>query len=590
MLRVAEMVRPPESWFARFGLRMTWGVALLISLPALFVEPLSDDFLRHLILELSVPGYSNDSTLLYDLTRGSSASELIRLGYLPWQAHPELSLRFFRPLSSLSVAADHALFGRAQVPAMVVNVGWFLGLCGVVMALLSRLLPRVPARLAGLMYVVFGGHAMNVAWVAARHLMVGAVFALLALYFHVCWRETQAPARRRWLFVAALASLALGMLSSESFLSGVAFILGYELFDRGDSRRRRLRAAAPAVLASVGYLAGYGFFGYGTRHSAVYLSPFSQPGPFSSALAERWPILLGELAGGFPSALWGAVPQAGSALVLLGLLTAVGVAWLVMSAPFNASERRRLRFLGLGAIAGCLPAAGGFLNGRMLVIPAFGASALIAWAIHRQWFHARQGWWRLLTKAAAGGFAFLHLVLAPLTFLAATKALADMASGQRALARTFDARSCQRGDVALLLTGADPSLSLSGAASLAFYRPELVKRVSELHVLSLAPHDLLVTRSAPQSLTLRVRDLPRHFNLFEPLFNDQPLDVGYEVDLGKLRAKVLGAEAGLPTVVNFEIPENSCLLMLRGGKLESARLPPVGEELLVRHELGPAGL
>lgn len=575
---------------ARWELWPAWLAAVLLALPALGVGAFSDDFVRHLLLEERIPGFAHDWTELYDFTRGEAISGLIARGYVPWQAHPELSMRFFRPLSSLVVALDHAVFGRAEVPGVLLNIAWFLAMFWLVTALHKRLLPSGPRRLAALIYALASAHAMNLAWVSTRHLMIGAVFTFLAVYLHLLGRQG-APTQVRWWYrPASLVALVLGMLSSESFLGGTVFIGCYELFERTEAWRTRLAQVAPTLVLSTLYLLGYGLFGYGPRHSGLYISPFADLSAFLLAVLERWPVLLGELGGAFPSALWVTLREARPALVAFGVVVVALIAALSITAPFDEAERRRLRFLASAAALSCLPMVGGVINGRMLVIPMLGSSAVVAWCIHRQWRREQHGARRWLVKLGAGALAVLHLGLAPLVHLGMTKTMSDLAKGQRRLAETFDDRACKDGDVALLLTASDPSLSLSGGASLAYFRPELALRVHEMHVLSLAPHPLRVTREASTTLLLEVLDLPRRSNAFEHLFNDEPIEAGYRVTYGKLGAEVLSAAAGLPIRVRFRIPERSCLLMLKGGRLESTRPPAVGEQLSVRYEPGLFGL
>src|SRR5688572_20549122 len=88
-------------------------VAALASLPGLWVGFSSDDLSQRLMLEGRAPGYTAGWFGLYDFTPPNlPPSVRIEEGLLPWFTHPELKLRFFRPLSSATLGIDHALFGR----------------------------------------------------------------------------------------------------------------------------------------------------------------------------------------------------------------------------------------------------------------------------------------------------------------------------------------------------------------------------------------------------------------------------------------------------------------------------------------------
>ena len=66
-----EPVKPsgqPAFW-ARFGKKLAWGAALVLSLPALSVGALNDDFLQHLVLDGVIPVAHLGPTSLHDLSR-----------------------------------------------------------------------------------------------------------------------------------------------------------------------------------------------------------------------------------------------------------------------------------------------------------------------------------------------------------------------------------------------------------------------------------------------------------------------------------------------------------------------------------------
>lgn len=581
---VVEADAAAPSFWARRGVLVAWLAGVGLSLPALAAGAFSDDFMQHLVLE-GTADLPNGPATLYDFTRGGSALPLIERGYVPWQAHPELSMRFLRPLSSLSIALDHALFGRSQLLGHLVNVGWFLGLLAIAIAWFRRVLPPSRAGLASVLYAVAGGHAMNLGWVATRHLLVGGVFAALAIWLHLRWREPADTDRHRIPEWAHLVLLALGLLSSESSLSALAFIAAYEALGCADSVRSRVRAAAPALLLGVAYLSTYAALGLGTRHSGLYLSPFSQPVLFAKAALTRWPVLAGEMFSAVPSTLWGQAPKARPVLVGIAFLFAALVAGVLRGAGLERREQRQLRWLAAGAVLATLPMVGGVIDGRLLAVPLLGAAPVVATAIEAGWSSGKR-----TLKLAAGTLAGLHLGLAALVRVGLTLAMVQLSRAQQTLATTADLSACPDGASALVVTGADPSLSLSGGASLVYYRPETYRQLKRFSVLSMAPQDQILEGVGPRSFILEVAKLPRRKTIFESVFGDEPALPGKIVDLDYLRAEVLAVDAGLPTRVRFRVPESSCLLVLTDGHLTSRGLPKPGETLIVPHEPGPMGL
>ena len=245
----------PHPFWARRGVQLAWALGVLLSIPALRVGALSDDYFQHLVLEGAIPLAHVGPTTLYDFTAGDNVLPWIERGYLPWQSHPELSLRFFRPLASLSITLDHAVFGRAQLPGHLHNLAWFLALLALAIAWFKELLPKARAGLASVLFAVAGGHALNVAWTSTRHLLVSAVLSGLAVWLHVRQREAQFAGRPGAGVWVAWPPLLLALGTSEASLAGIALIASYEIFGRTDSARSNvaLFAIAPVLIASLAF-------------------------------------------------------------------------------------------------------------------------------------------------------------------------------------------------------------------------------------------------------------------------------------------------------------------------------------------------
>lgn len=581
---------PGASFWARRGMLIAWLAALVVSLPALAVQPFGDDFTQHLVLERTAVDLPIGPATLYDFTSGPTLTPLLEQGYVPWQAHPELSLRFFRPLSSLSIALDHLLFGRASFPAHLINLAWFFGLLALAMRLFGRCLPAASAGLSAVVYGVAGVHATNVAWVSTRHLLIGGVFGTLAVWLHVCHREPGIGRGRRAPVWSAPLALIAGLFSSESVLTAVAFIASYEAFGSRDALRRRVAACSPSLLIAGAYLIHYALAGYGARHSGLYVSPFSQPLAFAEAVVSRWPVLVGEMTSSLPAGLWGREPAA-QPLLVGGLLVSAGfLALCLKCGNLTPESKRHLGWLTVGGLAGTLPMVSGPPDGRLLVLPALGFAPLVATAILTGWQVASSTPWRRLVRLSAGVLAVLHLGLSPALRVGLTVAMAMLGRGQRALALEADLSACRPGARAFVLTGADPSLSLYGATSLSYFRPELRSRIQRLYVLSMAPHDQRLTRQSERGYLLEVEQLPRRFTVFEKLFRDTPIEPGTEVQIPNLSVRVLATDAGLPTRFEFEVPNNHCFVRLEDRQLTALPPPPIGSSLAVVHEPGPFGL
>jgi hypothetical protein len=577
-----------DGFWARRGVPLAYVLAVVLSLPSLRGPLFNDDFLQRLVLEGRLPELGLDSATLYDFSRGGM-SVLVERAFVPWYTHPEAVFRFFRPLGSLSIALDQLLFGRAALAGHLVNLGLFLALVATAVALFRRLLEPNRAGLAALLFSVAGGHTLNLIWVAGRHGLLGGVLGAVAILLHVQRRETN-DARKALLRAGTFLALLLALLTSETGLAALVFIVSYELVDRGDAFKARLLGAAPFVAIGLGYLTFYATFGYGVKHSALYLSPLSDPIAYLAGALTRFPALVGEMAHGFPSFLWGRSEEVRAPLAATGLAFAGLVGFLAVRASPARTERRRIAFLACAALFGCLPMVGGVVDGRMLVIPMLASVPIVATAVEGGWSLGRSAPRRPVLAALAACVLSLQLLFGPLMRFGVSILIADIGEAQKTLALETDVSRCEAGSVGYVVSGADPSLCLSGATSLLYYRPELESRHPRLQVLSLAPHDQRVERVSQGAIVLHVDDLPRRSTIFEHLFRDTPLEVGMRVAIDDLTATVLAAERGLPTRVRFELPANACLLWLEDKKLVGRPLPKLGETARIPHEPGPFGL
>jgi hypothetical protein len=138
-------------------------------------------------------------------------------------------------------------------------------------------------------------------------------------------------------------------------------------------------------------------------------------------------------------------------------------------------------------------------------------------------------------------------------------------------------------------------LTLYAAAALLFYTPEKAG-AERLRVLSMAPQPHRLSRLTPGALELETLG-PRQSHAFEHLFraSAQPLREGDRVDVGELAIQVEATNAGLFSRARFQLEGDlerlpACLLVWRGGKLDSIAPPALGQSVRVEHEPGPMGL
>jgi hypothetical protein len=589
-----------------------WAVlaAGVISIPCLFAGFSGDDLVQRLVLEGRVAGYALSPLQLYDFTPPSfPAEKLIDGGMFPWFASPELSLRFLRPVSSASLWLDHLLFGRNAVLSHLQSWLWVVLLAATGASLYQRWFTRGAALASALVFALSTVHGTPTAWLASRHTLLEAVFALLALSAWVRFRE-EGRAPFAWL---APAFLSAGLLSSESGLVGVLLLAAYELGTRG--LRRGLAGVAGFALLGLVYLVAYVALGYGPKGSSFYVSPFAAPLDYIAIALYSVPALCVELLLGIPSALASFVPAARVPFILAALAAAAALAScsMIFRARLTPLARRSLGWLAAWTFVGLFALVGAPVTGRVLPLPAFGAAAIVGnviWlvgsglrkpssstassaspAVFSAAVPASRWWWAALVPLVA-----LHFGLSPLLRIGWAFQFRQMADDQRRLAEHADVGSCATGGSAYLLTGADPALALYAPAALSFYTPSKAG-AERWRVLAMVPQRLELGRPAPSVLTLEVLDPPRRDNPFERLYRpaDDPLLTGDSVALADLTVRVEQAEAGVFQRASFEFRNDldapgSCLLVWRGGRLATLPPPGVGESVTLAHEPGLMGL
>lgn len=577
--------------------------ALLASLPALGVQFTSDDLTHQLMLEGKVSQYTGGWFGLYDFTPPSMpVSTMVEHGLFPWFTAPSFSLRFLRPLSSVTIGLDHALFGRDPVAAHAHTLLWMLALTFAAGGLLRRWLAPPAAVLAAVLFALSGAHAIPVSWVASRHTLIAATLGALSLW---AWLRYRDDAHRPSAFWAALLLIA-SLLASESGLVTVALIAGYEVAARG-LRAGLVRSALPIGLGVV-YLLVYAALGYGARASGFYVSPFQDPIDYLLAACLGVPALVAELLLGVPVMLagFGGTPAL-VAVAVLGVGAAVAVLFLyrALGAMVAARQRQVLAGLGLGAAVGMVALVGAPVSGRVLPLPAIASAAIMGQALWACWALARgrapaglspvprgrKRWW-----AATAALALFQLGLSPAIRLTLPSQFNASAATLEKIARQADVGACSAGGTVYLANGADPTLMLYAAAAMLYYAPEK-SHFDHFRVLSMAPQPQRLSRLSPSTLEVEVLGDRREHNAFELLFRSQshPLPLQTELRRGELGVRVEQAQGHLFTRARFELagginPETQCLVAWRNQRLENVPWPTEGAPLVLPHEVGPMGL
>jgi len=524
----------------------------------------------------------------YDLYRFTGVDpaqmeKLIFTGPYPWWTKPDIRAGFFRPLSSALIHFDVRVIGDHVNLWHLHSIAWYLALVALVLALYRRSLPLAAAPVAIFFFAIDDAHWMPVGWLANRNSLVSAVPALGGVLLHLKWRE---DGFRPGLPLSMLA-YATGLLGGESALGVLGFVFAYELTNvRGEAAAKRARALVPLLAVAATWAVAYKLLGYGARGSAIYIDPLGEPVEYLSVAPGRVLALLGSLTLGVNSDLWMFMSKGRYLLGGLGLAGCGVFALFLRRARACWDERqwRHLRWLIVSGLFAVLPVAATFPADRLLLIPSIASGGLVGALLHALWREAGR-----VPKAARAMLIVTQGVM-PLPAWAVSpyflRSAADYVEEGVMQAEVSDAAL---GGNVLLITAPDPLVGMYGSlARMLHGKPA----PASWHFLTYAPYEHRLKRVAQDAFELEVLGGRMLGTVFEQLFRAPrfPLEPGFTVTVATMKVTVLDAVDGQPTKLRAELTkpiETLTLLQWKNGRLAPLALPPVGEERVLAHELGP---
>ncbi len=357
-------------------------VGLALQLPSLGSGFFTDDYSHQLVLD----GVFQNSTLrpwsLYDFGSFPQPGERTHeVGGVPWWTSPDWSVRFFRPLTSLTLWLDHALYGKRASGYHLSSLLWYAGLLVLLYFLYRQLrLPEPAPLLAVALFCAGGSTVFPVAWPANRNTLLEVFFTVASLLVLTRYRVW---GRNRTL-LAALSLAALGALSKASGITAFVIIALYLLIDtRGERRRWGLIAAAASLTLALGYLSTLATLGFGT-HTLFYATPWKDTAEFAVRLAVLLPTGAVSLLGPFPLDLLFIFPRAVLPAALLSLSLLVPCIWLAWK---HVSRHPSAGFLLGWTLLSLAPQAVAPLSDRLLFGASVGSAALLALFIRQTLIH-----------------------------------------------------------------------------------------------------------------------------------------------------------------------------------------------------------
>jgi hypothetical protein len=326
-------------------------------------------------------------------------------GRVPWWADGHASVRYFRPLSSLSLLLDFT-HGAPAWWMHLENCAIYAVIVWLAVAIYQQLGLSGPGLgWAAVFFALDGAVATSVGWIASRNTLLAAGFGLACILAYVHARRTGGAA----LHALACLCFSLTLLSAELGLCTLGYLCAHALAVDRAPRIRRVLALSPYAALTGVYLVHYVTMGYGVHDVGMYRDALGSPPTAALALIEDIPIWLASTA---------TVPFASFRLLLPNVfvpMLVVSIAILALLVPLLATrwtELPQARMLAAGAVLSLVPLVATLPQERLRFFVAFGVYGLLGPWVARD-YRARERVRRIVARSLWG----IHAVLMPLLFV-----------------------------------------------------------------------------------------------------------------------------------------------------------------------------
>jgi hypothetical protein len=412
-----------SQWRSLWGLRNRRGVALamllaagsLVFLPAVRSEFLLDDYLHASMIDGSFP-VARGPLNLYDFVASGERQLLVDRGMLPWWSHPELKIRFLRPLSSVLRWSEQHVLGLGAAGPHIHSLLWWMAAVIAARQYYRQLLSPRTAWLATAIFALSPCHALPIAWLANREALVSLTFGVLGLSCYHRWRKEHSARHA----LAAGGLFALALCGGEYALCIGGYVVAFELLGRGGGPGRwgqRIAGLLTYFVPAAAYLTIRSALGYGTHGSSFYNDPLHEPLAFLLTAPHRFATLVTQ------EWLTSDSDDAASLLITWALALAILVAAIRpirhVLRSLEPSTRDSARALLLGSHLALVPVLAVDPSPRVLGLAMLGLAPIFALVMDHAWFPSKPFPERRgvaeMTGLLALGVGFFQLIHAPVT-------------------------------------------------------------------------------------------------------------------------------------------------------------------------------
>ncbi len=317
-------------------------------------------------------------------------------GFYPWWTPEEMHIALWRPIAGWIASLEYRFWPEKAPWMHIQSIGWFALLAYFVAHYYRTMMGKSwLVGVATILFLMNGCLSLPVAWLANRHTLLALVFGILTLIAHDRWRKSE---KSLWAFLSSL-YLLLSVLSSESGIATVAYLLSYAVFIDTTPKKSRFLSCLPYLVIILGWRMVYNHLGYGAWGNAWYIDPVREPLRFAWASIERLPILLFGVFG-YPNPEFVILlsPQATRIYSLCtALILGIGIYLLY---PLGKQDRMA-GFWAWSSLLSAIPFCAGIPDQRNMSFTTFGAIALFIvliqnWREPRSSLPTHRGWLRFV--------------------------------------------------------------------------------------------------------------------------------------------------------------------------------------------------
>ncbi|MCC6274715.1 MAG: hypothetical protein IT569_02555 [Leptospiraceae bacterium] len=364
-------------------------IGMGVRLPSLNIGFHSDDFFFLSMLE-DVQPFKRAPWDLFNFASGDRAENQIQKnrGTIFWWSHPDVKLRFFRPLASLTYWIDFHVFRYDAFYWHIHSLIWWIFLILALYLLLREIFPLDIALLSLLLIALDDSSIMHTYWIAQRYATITTLFAVFSLLFYIQFRKTKSKQKALLSGISLLVSL----LSGEYGLMIIAFMVFYDLFIQEGKLSEKFKFSYIYFLPALIYISTHIYMGYGVGNSDLYLSPKED----FLELIQQFPLRVLYLLGALFFSTFTFEPKIQAYFPFINSLNDItfyfglfSLALIVLFLPVFISiikkielpSKKYILWMLLSGLSGLLVISPSFPHIRHLLIPGIGFSVLMAYML-----------------------------------------------------------------------------------------------------------------------------------------------------------------------------------------------------------------